>query len=75
MVPHGAVGSPKTKGSRRTLPMPKPLLEAFARLHKSAHSHEGLVFPTRTGSPQSDSNLLARYIKPAGKQLGMPWIS
>ena len=37
--------------------------------------HGGLVFPTRTGMPLSDSNLLARHLKPAGKAIGASWLS
>ncbi len=32
------------------------------------------LFPTRTGGPHSDTNLLARHLKPAGKQIGTPWV-
>ncbi len=34
----------------------------------------GWVFPTRTGGPYSDTNLLARHLEPAGKQIGTPWV-
>lgn len=77
-VYRGSVGSPKTKGSNRTLPIPEALALGFER-HGQRQPVEyrvsaGLVFPTATGTPYSDSNLLARHLKPAGKQIGAPWI-
>jgi len=35
---------------------------------------EELVFHTSNGRRRNDSNLLDRYLKPAGKKLGMPWL-
>ena len=71
----GTVGTPKTKGSKRTLPLPEALAVALQRHYASSTQRDGLVFPTRTGLPFSDSNLLARHLKPAGKQIGAPWLS
>ena len=71
----GTLGTPKTKGSKRTLPLPPSLYNALGRLYERSPVRDGLVFPTRTGLPHSDSNLLARYIKPAGKLIGAPWLS
>jgi integrase len=34
-----------------------------------------LVFQTRNGTPFSDTNLLHKYLKPAGRKLGMPWLN
>jgi integrase len=50
-------------------------LVALRRLYASTEQRDGLVFSTRSGQPHSDSNLLARFIKPAGKQAGVPWVS
>lgn len=71
----GSIGSPKTKGSKRTLPMPEPLQDALARHHTASAERNGLVFPTRTGAPHSDSTLLSRYIKPSGRKIGVPDLS
>jgi integrase len=71
----GSVGSPKTKGSKRTLPLPESLVEALRQHYEASPLRDGLVFPTRTGMPYSDTNLLARHLKPAGKQIGAPWVS
>jgi integrase len=70
----GSLGSPKTKGSKRTLPLPESLAEALRLHYEASTQRDGLVFPTRTGGPYSDTNLLARHLKPAGEQIGTPWI-
>ncbi len=71
----GTLGSPKTKGSKRTLPMPPMLLTALQGHYNGSPQRDGLVFPTRTGGPHSDSNLLNRFVKPAGRKIGAPWLS
>lgn len=71
----GSIGSPKTKRSKRTLPVPPALLEALQRLYAMAPVRDGLVFPTRTGKPHSDSTLLSRFLKPAGKRIGVSGLS
>lgn len=71
----GLVGTPKTKGSRRTLPMPEPLKDDLKRLSEKSASVENLVFHTRNGTPFSDTNLLHHHLKPVGLKLGMPWLN
>lgn len=71
----GSIGSPKTRGSKRTLPLPEPLATALQRLYNGSSQRDGLVFPTRTGMPYSDTNLRARHLKPAGLLIGAPWLS
>ena len=73
----GQIGSPKTKGSRRTLPMPESLREALMRFQRDSGewSPEVLVFRTGTGKPHSDTNLLHRFLKPAGRAIAAPWLS
>ena len=73
----GLAGSPKTKGSRRTLPLPQALLPVLARVerHSATRSEEELVFRSRTGRPLNDSNLLHRHLKPVGRQIGAPWLN
>jgi integrase len=65
----GSLGSPKTKG---TLPLPESLAEALRRHYEISMQRDGLVFPTRSGGLYSDTNLLARHLKPAGKQIPNP---
>ncbi len=73
-VYRGCLGSPKTRGSKRTIPLPQGVTLA---LRKLAHgmAPEGLVFPSRKGTVLNDTNLLLRVLKPAGKLIGAPWIS
>ncbi len=71
----GLIGTPKTKNSRRTLPMPESLQDALKRLCEKSASGEHLVFQTRNGTPFSDTNLLHQHLKPVGKKLGMPWLN
>lgn len=73
----GLIGSPKTKGSRRTVPLSESAISALARLpgYSAGQVGEELVFHTSTGKPYSDTNLLHRELKPAGKQIGAPWLS
>jgi integrase len=73
----GLIGTPKTKGSRRTLPLPEGPREALKRLagYYTERSGEGLVFHTRSGKPYSDTNLLHRELKPAGAKIGAPWLN
>jgi integrase len=76
-VYRGSVGSPKTKGSRRTLPLPEAAVEALKRLAQRLPNGnpERPVFCSRKGTALSDTNLLLRHLKPAGKKIGVPWIS
>ncbi len=73
----GLIGSPKTKGSRRILPMPDALISQLQRFDGQSirQSEEQLVFHTRNGTPYSDTNLLHKFLKPAGRKLGMPWLN
>jgi integrase len=73
----GVFGSPKTKGSKRILPLPKglvnPLVRTFERAKRTGE--DDLVFQTRNGTPLNDTNLLHHHLKPAGVTLGIPWLS
>ena len=71
----GLIGTPKTKGIRRTLPIPESLQDELKRLGKKSASGDQLVFQTRNGTAFSDRNLLHKYLKPAGRKLGMPWLN
>jgi integrase len=71
----GLIGTPKTKNSRRTLPMPDFLKDELKRLSEKSASGEHLVFQTRNGTPFSDTNLLHRHLKPVGRKLGIPWLN
>jgi integrase len=70
----GTLGTPKTKGSKRSVSLPPPLADALQRHHGQSGKHDGLVFPTSAGTPHSDTNLAARHLKPAGILIGAPWL-
>jgi integrase len=71
----GLMGSPKTKCSRRSVPLPDVLRQALSDLREKAQAGEELLFHTRKGTPYNDSNLLHRALKPAGRKLGIPWLN
>jgi integrase len=74
----GLLGTPKTKRSRRTVPLPQSLALALMHLKAQGRAENGeneLVFRTRNGTPYSDTNLLHRQLKPAGRKLGIPWLN
>ena len=71
----GLMGNPKTKCSRRSVPLPEVLRPILLRLREQTATPEELVFHTSKGTPHNDSNLLHRDLKPAGRKLGMPWLN
>ena len=73
----GEMDSPKTRSSRRTLPMCQKCADALQRMQAHSRSREnaGLVFQTSKGTPYSDTNILHRELKPAGQKIGAPWLS
>jgi integrase len=73
----GLLGSPKTKGSKRIVPLSQTLREVLKRMreHSLTQTEDSLVFHTATGKPFSDTNLLHRELKPAGSQVGAPWLN
>jgi integrase len=76
-VYRGCVGTPKTKGSKHTLPLPETATQALTDLaqRRLEVNPESLVFASRNATALSDTNLLLRHLKPAGKQIGAPWLS
>jgi integrase len=73
----GSFGTPKTKASRRTIPLPDVLRVPLMRIRgkQTVQTEDSLVFQTRNGTPYSDTNLLHKQLKPVGRNLGMPWLS
>jgi integrase len=72
----GQMDIPKTKSSKRTLPLPLPCVKALNR-HQASGPHQngaGLVFQTGNGTPYNDTNILHRELKPAGRKIGAPWL-
>ena len=76
-VSEGKFGSPKTKSSRRDIPMSQPVCEAFqAQLARCRQKNsDDLVFTTRNQTPLNPKNLRRRVLQPACKSLGLPLIS
>src|ERR1700761_5339319 len=70
-VYEGYFDVPKSKRSKRTLPLGPVCAQIFASLRKPDVSPSALVFSTRNGSPLSRRNLLNRQLKPACKSLGL----
>jgi integrase len=73
----GHLGSPKTQGSKRCLPLPVGLVEVLVqyRLRGLRIGPDDLLFQTTSGKPPSDTNLLHRQLKPAGQQIGASWLN
>jgi len=76
-VSEGKFGRPKTKSSKRDLPMSQPVRELLqAQLARSRGTGmDDLVFTTRKQTPLNPKNLLRRVLRPACKALGLPLIS
>ena len=68
----GQVGTPKTKGSRRTVPLPEPAIAALRPLQGVPDS---LVFQSEDKTPYRDNNPRFRELKPAGVKIGAPWLN
>jgi integrase len=71
----GDFGTPKSKASRRALPLPLPTAHALAALRPIGAEPGALVFPNSRGAACNDCNLLRRHLKPAGRRIGAPWLS
>jgi len=76
-VYEGRFGAPKTKSSRRDVPMSQPVREALmAQRNEMAETEpERLVFASRNGTPINPKNLLRRVLQPTCRNLNLPVIS
>lgn len=73
----GRFGSPKTRSSRRVIPMSSPVCEAL-RTHRAASlrtAPDDLVFCTSKGTPLSPKNLYNRVLAPACDALQVSRVS
>jgi integrase len=68
-VYEGHFDEPKTKHSKRTVPLPPECVEIFARLRPGAAQPSALVFSTATGSPLC-RRICSIAFKPVCKSLG-----
>jgi integrase len=73
----GQFGSPKTQGSKRCLPLPPGLVDVLVQYRSKylRNGPEDLLFQSSSGKPLNDTNLLHRHLKPAGQQIGAPWLN
>lgn len=77
MVSEGRFGLPKTRSSRRDVPMSESVRGALEK-HRSRARQTGpedLVFASRVQTPLNPKNLLRRVLRPACEGLGLPPIS
>jgi integrase len=75
-VYEGHFDEPKTKRSKRRIPLGPQCVEILAALKRTEATPSTLVFSARNGSPLSRRNLLNRQLKPAAKTLkltGVNW--
>ncbi|MGA2754982.1 MAG: site-specific integrase [Terracidiphilus sp.] len=68
-VYEGHFDEPKTKRSKRQIPLAPQTVEIFAALKPNDAAPSALVFSARNGSPLSRRNLLNRQLKPVCKAL------
>ncbi len=75
-VYEGHFDEPKSKRSKRRIPLGPRCVETLAALKRTEATPSTLVFSARNGSPLSRRNLLNRQLKPAAKALkltGVNW--
>jgi integrase len=75
-VYEGHFDEPKTKRSKRQLPLSSQTVEIFSALQPKDAAPSALVFSARNGSPLSRRNLLNRQLKPTCQALklnGVNW--
>jgi hypothetical protein len=68
----GEFGPPKTRSSRRTIPISSSLIEIFKRLRPLSCEPETLVFMTAKATPLNCKNLYNRELAPASDAIGLP---
>lgn len=64
---------PKTRRSRREIPLGADLLRRLAE--RTSHlDPNDLIFAAENGAPLRSENVRRRQLKPAGEKVGVPWI-
>lgn len=73
----GQFGTPKTRSSRRVIPMSAALQEALAvhKLNRGSTKPDDPIFATSRGTPFSPKNLYNRVLAPTCDRLGLPRVS
>jgi integrase len=72
---NGEFGPPKTRSSRRTIPISTSLVDVFRRLRPRNCEPEQLVFATLKGTPLNPKNLYNRQLAPACDAIELPRVS
>ena len=72
----GTFGTPKTRASRREVPLTGAVVEALQahRMRSNSIADETLVFATRHGTPLAANNLRRRQLHPASQRAGIGMI-
>lgn len=69
----GNIGGPKSRASRRRIPLAFPLADRFAARRSTAEARaDDWVFPSRNGVPYKRSNV-RREVRPALEEAGATW--
>jgi integrase len=73
----GEYGTLKKKSRKRNLPIPRSLVGLLVGLKQQAQfaGPDDPVFASRAGTPLDEHNIAARWLRPIGKKLAMPWLS
>jgi len=74
-VYEGVFDDPKTKSSRRPVPLGRQGIDVLSRHKPPVVDPEALVFATRKGTPFSRRNLLNRQFKPTCEKLGLKGVT
>lgn len=71
-VYRGRIGTPKTPGSERQIPLATPLIPLLNDWLAIRPSGSPWLFPSATGTPLLDRNLMRRHLWPACEKIGIP---
>ncbi len=71
-IVHGNVGPPKSKRSRRDVPLPPSLVREL-RIARAGSEADALVFASKAGTPLNINNVRRRYLQPAAEEAGASW--
>jgi integrase len=75
-IVRGRVGPPKSRRSRRDVPLPPSLARALRswRAETEWPGAQELVFPNTVGRAENKDNLRNRSLRPAAEKAGAPWM-
>ena len=74
-IVRGHIGPPKTKHSRRDVPLPRELVDQLRARRRATEwpGDEDLVFSNRDGGALHVGNVRRRVLKPAAEEAGASW--